>query len=424
MVVWSARSVKRNGKMLSSKDGLLESVMSVGEILINQLFAGRYLSEGGNIGHEVINLFEDDNGFRYLYVTPSGKVRGHDVEAVIFVRNVQARRTVEVIAIGIGLSSVPNEDIEKITYGGATMDQIFRSNTYRGGRDVFSGNVTYRAEQVLVPAGDKRVLITIDTEYDLSSWKGSASLTSTRSVVIPQGMRMYYSRSNDPVAYEQLRVLLEDASLWEQAAPGKLVADSAESAMFPTFLELIGKEDDELAFSNLLAHYFDYSHASFREFAESENLLGISGMDSDFEIVREANHNIDLWIESADHVIVIENKIRSGVNGLDGAGSSQLDKYRSKAEEYARGAGKTAHFFIFAPDYSSTDFSQYDPEGAYKVIPYSAIHGFFTRNCSTYIADRYFPEFLRGLERHAMTMSELNFKTMRSRFMRKIAEAQ
>ena len=56
--------------------------MAEGEILINQLFAGRYLSEGGNIGHQVINLFEDDNGDRYLYVTPSGIVKGHDVETV------------------------------------------------------------------------------------------------------------------------------------------------------------------------------------------------------------------------------------------------------------------------------------------------------------------------------------------------------
>ena len=71
--------------------------MATGEILTNQLFAGRYLSEGGNIGHEVINLFEDDNGARYLYITPSGIVKGHDIEAVIFVRNVQARKTVEVI---------------------------------------------------------------------------------------------------------------------------------------------------------------------------------------------------------------------------------------------------------------------------------------------------------------------------------------
>ena len=33
------------------------------EILINQLFAGSYLQEGINIGHEIINLFYHDIDF-------------------------------------------------------------------------------------------------------------------------------------------------------------------------------------------------------------------------------------------------------------------------------------------------------------------------------------------------------------------------
>ena len=52
----------------------------MGEILINQLFAGAYLQEGTNIGHEVINLFRDDNDENYLYITPMGNVKGHNVE--------------------------------------------------------------------------------------------------------------------------------------------------------------------------------------------------------------------------------------------------------------------------------------------------------------------------------------------------------
>ncbi len=39
------------------------------ELLINQLFAGRYLDEGENIGHEVINLFKDDEGNNNLFIT-------------------------------------------------------------------------------------------------------------------------------------------------------------------------------------------------------------------------------------------------------------------------------------------------------------------------------------------------------------------
>lgn len=64
------------------------------EILINQLFAGAYLSEATNIGHEVINLFKDDNDNNYLFITPHGKINGHDVDKVVFVQNIKARETI------------------------------------------------------------------------------------------------------------------------------------------------------------------------------------------------------------------------------------------------------------------------------------------------------------------------------------------
>lgn len=41
------------------------------EILLNIMYNGGYLqSENQNIGHEVINLFQSDNGNNYIYVLP------------------------------------------------------------------------------------------------------------------------------------------------------------------------------------------------------------------------------------------------------------------------------------------------------------------------------------------------------------------
>ena len=31
-------------------------------IIINRMYAGKYLAEGENIGHEIINLIRSDNG--------------------------------------------------------------------------------------------------------------------------------------------------------------------------------------------------------------------------------------------------------------------------------------------------------------------------------------------------------------------------
>lgn len=112
------------------------------------------------------------------------------------------------------------------------------------------------------------------------------------------------------------------------------------------------------------------------------------------------------------------------MNCLDDTERSQLDKYRMKAEAYAQECGKKARFYAFVPDRSSLDFKQFDPGSIYIIVPYSAIYKFFAHNAATYIADRHFPEFLRGLERQSLTMSELNFRTIRQRFMKKIKQAQ
>lgn len=39
-------------------------------IILNRMYAGSYLDEDENIGHEVINLFRDDNGSNYIYINP------------------------------------------------------------------------------------------------------------------------------------------------------------------------------------------------------------------------------------------------------------------------------------------------------------------------------------------------------------------
>ena len=97
----------------------------MGEILINQLFAGAYLQEGTNIGHEVINLFRDDNDENYLYITPMGNVKGHNVDKVLFVQNIAGRETMEVVMKAEGLSNTSADDVQKIFYAGVNITDCY-----------------------------------------------------------------------------------------------------------------------------------------------------------------------------------------------------------------------------------------------------------------------------------------------------------
>ena len=390
------------------------------EILINQLFAGRYLEEGANIGHEVINLFKDDDGYNNLFITPSGKVKGHDVEYILFVRNVSFRRTVEVIGLAEGLSGITFDEMKQIRYAGVSLDQIFSNNRYHGETDPFSNHVTYRARNFRLPS--HRVFITLEGS---TFTEDTVLLDSERAVILPQSMREYYSKDTDPVAYNQLKGLINDNDKWEQTnKTEKLISEGAVQNQNPSFLEIIRKEDDENILSNLLAYFFDYSHNGFQRFAANPDLLNIPDFGSSFTVQREAMGRVDLWIESNKDIIVIENKIKSGINGIIGNDFSQLNKYHEKAESEARKAKKKAHYYIFAPDYAKFDLKQFGLEGEYKVVKYSEINNFFVREVATYIADRIFPDFLRGLKRHTLSLPELQFETMRSRLLRKINQLQ
>lgn len=44
------------------------------EIIINKMYVGAYLSEGDNIGHEIINLYKADDGKNYIYLNSQGTI--------------------------------------------------------------------------------------------------------------------------------------------------------------------------------------------------------------------------------------------------------------------------------------------------------------------------------------------------------------
>lgn len=391
------------------------------EILINQLFAGSFLEEGENIGHEIINLFRDDNGNNNLFVTHDGHVKGHNIEYIIFVRHVSSKKTVEVIGLAEGLHSITKAEMDQIRYAGASLEQIFSNNIYRGEADSFSDHVTFRAETFRLPA--HRIFITIDNNF--YSAEDTLYLDSNRKALAPQSFREYYSNELDTTAYVQLKALIANSDNWEDPKTvGKLIPDGAVQNQPLSFLEVIRKENDENVFSNLFAYYFEYSHHSFQRFASDEELLGISDMSASFNVLRESNNRVDLWIESDKDIIVIENKIKSGINGITSSDYSQLNKYYEIAEGKAKKIGKQTHYYIFAPNYANFDLAQFGLENTYKVIKYSSIYTFFIRESATYIADRAFPDFIRGLKRHTLTLPELQFETMRSRLLRKINQLQ
>ena len=81
------------------------------EILLNIMYNGGYLqSENQNIGHEVINLFQSDNGNNYIYVLPYGNMAAkHNgkIETILLVKRHNAS-ILEILAKAEELEQIIN----------------------------------------------------------------------------------------------------------------------------------------------------------------------------------------------------------------------------------------------------------------------------------------------------------------------------
>ena len=114
------------------------------EIIINKMYVGGYLSEGDNIGHEIINLYKADDGKNYIYLNSQGTIESSHGESCITVLLVRkfASKTYKILAKADGITILDFADsklprIERykgqvalgLTYGGVSLVDLFNENS-------------------------------------------------------------------------------------------------------------------------------------------------------------------------------------------------------------------------------------------------------------------------------------------------------
>ena len=141
----------------------------------------------------------------------------------------------------------------------------------------------------------------------------------------------------------------------------------------------------------------------------------------DITIKRELN-NIDILIYDDNNVIVIENKIKSGINGkkYDIYGKyqqNQLDKYKKYVEKKFK--DKKQYFYIFAPNYNHISNEQMLKD--YKVINYEKLYNFFEKEKDNININKlYYGEFLKALKIHTKPINNNHFEIMLERMLKTI----
>lgn len=400
------------------------------EILLNIMYTGTYLEEG-NIGHEIINLFKDDNGNNYIYVLPYGsmsKIHNNKIKTILLVRRCNSK-IIEILAKATDLeqiayfnkSCVGEEqerqhrlqvkyiDKNKITYGGLKPYEIFENNE----NNEIALYTTFKAKNIRKVVSP--IYITTDlTNKDCYFMEDIEHFPS-------QSPKMYIS--DDKKSYQVLEKIINNDSNWEVKNNTPKVKDVLKNKEIyeeekNNFIEIIKQEYDELTYSNLFSYIFSSNIPSFYNFAKE--VLEIDEFAGNLIIEREKS-NIDLLLTDNKNAIVIENKIKSSINGIcdrHNIGSkliqSQLKTYKDYIEKHY--LDKNKYYFIFAPNYNHINLENYECGQNYKLIEFSKIYNFFEKNQKLYKNVQYFPEFLFALRRHVKSIDSRHEENMYKRF--------
>lgn len=418
-------------------------------IVLNVMYTGTFLNE--NMGHEVINLFKDDQNSHYLYLNPYGnfsKEHKGKVKAMLMVMPVPKRNMFEVIAIATGLEDVfePTDGFNasldkskytetnlkaydkvhqcqldyiknnKVTYGGVALDELFANNQQQA---IY---ITYKAGKVIIP--EKRIFITFQDTRELGNENDDeciyVHLTSCKQCKMSQKQ---YVRADDfsKEDWDELKTKVLDYTNLHYAnqIPNvkELIIRRTNRPIqdIDSIFEICGIADNELAFSNALAYYIEKYPSLFN------NIFGIKQLR--VAVQREYEH-IDIFVKDGDRRIIIENKIHSGI--IIKGNTSQLDRYWEQASLHDDLNNDNVTGYIVCPEYAKsridTEKNKCKYGAKYKVISYKEIWETL-KGAKQRCDDGNFNIFVEALHKHAYrSIAEINYEKMKNTFLNRIQQ--
>ena len=305
------------------------------KILLNSMFVGNYGLDKGNLPHEVINFFRADNGQFYVYITPYGTISPNmdieDLKAILFVHNV-GNGLIEVVAkaeldesstlftqgIEVRLTdgSIKNKkkkekyiaDMakENIQYGGITIQDIHSKNNVDN-----EIHVTMKAKTICFPQNP----LFLTSKEELEDMEQRIFYISPKKIS-NQSMKAYYDENSDTATgYKKLLDIIENEQIWlsPDYVPNLREADITNDETSNNFFRIIGQQNNELIFSNMFYYLFSQYPGLLQKFAS--DILDTE-LSENYIIDRE-KHHMDLRLVDERNYIIIENKIKSLINGTE-----------------------------------------------------------------------------------------------------------
>ena len=422
------------------------------------MYVGDYLST--NLGHEVINMFQADNGDHYLYLNAYGnfgKDHSGQIGYMLLVKY-HAEGMFEVIGKAEGLTDVVGADAtlkqdykavnpsiskaqtdyiekENITYGGVPVRQIFNDAEQQ---NIF---ITYKAARLFKP--NRRIFIGYGVGADVVLTGYKQAKTSLKTYIYPKGTfagdqkkEKIEEKIDD---YKKLLGLIEQEGLWvesnERINNDLLKIKSREVSIF----DICQIQNDENRFSYALAYFMTQPKYKelWQDFFKRYNIdLGdnytVTREESAKIEDREWSHatkpsggRIDLLIRDEKNIIVIENKIKSDINSIEGDNEGeQLERYYNyilwSTQKDKPDEDKNPHFMILTPNYNQPHIRSKDMEKLYQVITYGDLYTYLDGKDEVK-NDHNFKAFFEAMHRHTHeNVNDYLYYDMLEKFVRRI----
>ena len=414
------------------------------KILINHMYTGDFLKKD-NLGHEIINLFKCDNGNHYIYAMSAGDYAAkhrNEIKKVLLVHNID-EKTAQILAIADveedifgnmikdgyvmlpGIKELEDGFMSKnsarvqtykdnhkkqleyiedndVKYGGVRLDQLYKTNFVDSlGHTIY---LTFRVKNFRKP---KNNIYLCDERYKSED---------PHCFILKGCKRMGGSSVATLVSLDcdTIRSLsdINNKDLWEEKDTSEKVNPKNLFVNDICFLDVAKKRNDEVVYSNLIAYFLKNDKDLLRKFAN--NVLKIDTPMDNVRIVRESEDNIDIFIEDSKSIIVIENKIKSKINGeveRDLQDQDKKDKKLSQLSKYYAYASAVAakydpkkeiYCFILFPNYvyktendlkSLKDYKDFDK---YTTLRYSQLSDYFEKEKKK-VKLPFYDEFLKAL---------------------------
>lgn len=391
------------------------------EIVLNRMYNGDYLNE--NLGHEIINMCRSDNGKHYIYLQYDGKFdkrHAGKVGCVLLVRTLHGRKLLEVLGKAEGLTDVytPGQTAEvqkkfitknDIRYDGVLLNHIFDGNKYQY---VY---ITFEAARVVRPK--KQLFISFSESMN----KESNTIYLTENNQARASLKQYIDEST-PKDYASLYEVIDNPLLWEEECVSGVGQECAEPRP-TTYFDICGTQHYELAYSNAFAYFINRYPHLFQNFIKEQYGREIGDIVS----IHREEYNIDILVRTESELIVIENKIKSHINGrvfdrhYDEGNRTQLEKYYKYATGKADEENREVLFCLLTPNYNDIDLTKYICGDKYQKIYYRAVYD-FCRKQKEYEEDWYFHDFVEALYSHTKDTNNDLYEEMRLLFLQRIKE--